>query len=502
VGYLEYDGQGRITDVNRTDLEMLGFTAEEMIGRPVWTFNVEEEVAREQVRAKLAGALPPGVNLERTYRRKDGSTFPGLCQDRLILDETGRIKGIRCTIQDITKLKQAEEHKASLEEQLRQSQKMEAIGRLAGGIAHDFNNLLTVINGYIHLSLLDLAPDDPMKGNIDQIQGAANRASNLTRQLLAFSRRQILDPKVLDLNGVLRDLYQILRRVIGEDIELVTLLDENAGRVKADPGQIEQVIMNLAVNARDAIPNGGNLIIEIADVELDKEYARSHVSVKPGPYVRLTVSDTGVGMTPEVRERIFEPFFTTKESGKGTGLGLSTVYGIVKQSGGNIWVYSEPGHGTVFKIYLPRVDEPAAGREGEKMELKESPCGNERILLVEDEEAVRELAAEFLRRHGYTVLEAQDGEGALLICGDHRGPIDLLLTDVVMPGMSARELSERLVSLRPETKVLYMSGYTDDAIVHQGILEKGIDFIQKPFSLAGLAKRVREVLDKDSKPPS
>ena len=376
---------------------------------------------------------------------------------------------------------------------------MEAIGRLAGGIAHDFNNLLTVINGYIHLSLLDLNADDPIRGNIDQIQGAANRASNLTRQLLAFSRRQILEFKVLDLNTVLRDLNKMLRRVIGEDIDLVAILGADLGKVKIDPGQVEQVIMNLAVNARDAMPNGGKLVLETANVELDEEYARTHVSVKPGSYVSLTVSDTGVGMTPQVKELIFEPFFTTKETGKGTGLGLSTVYGIVKQSGGNIWVYSEPGHGTVFKIYLPRVEGPVEDLS-EKVEGKEALRGAEKILLVEDESALRELAAELLRKQGYTVLEARHGDEALLVFRQHKGSIDLVLTDVVMPGMSARELEGHLAAMEPGIKVIYMSGYTDDAIVHQGILEKGVNFIQKPFTMVGLAKKVREVLDKDSNP--
>ncbi|HSB07684.1 MAG TPA: ATP-binding protein, partial [Thermodesulfobacteriota bacterium] len=376
--------------------------------------------------------------------------------------------------EDITELKRAEEEKTVLEDQLRQSQKVEAIGRLAGGIAHDFNNLLTVIKGYSQLSSTQLKEGDPLKGNIDEIQNAADRAASLTRQLLAFSRRQVMEMKVLDLNTILRDLDKMLRRVIGEDVELVTLLSEDLGRTKTDAGQIEQVVMNLAVNARDAMPSGGKLTIETANVELDESYSRSHVDVKPGHYVMFSVSDTGVGMTPEIRERIFEPFFTTKEKGKGTGLGLATAYGIVKQSEGNIWVYSEQGKGTTFKIYLPRVNEPLeeVGKEVLKEEL---PRGNETILIVEDEEEVRKLAAKILERQGYRILETSNGNDALVACEKHKSSIHLMLADIVMPGMSGSELAKLLKPLYPETKILYMSGYTDDAIVRHGVLEKGVN---------------------------
>jgi signal transduction histidine kinase/CheY-like chemotaxis protein len=393
----------------------------------------------------------------------------------------------------------SENEKAALEEQLRQSQKMEAIGRLAGGVAHDFNNLLTVINGYIQLSLMNLGNDDPLRKNLDHIQGAANRASNLTRQLLAFSRRQILEFKILDLNTILHDLNKMLHRVIGEDIELVNVLSKDLGKIKGDPGQIEQVIINLAVNARDAMPKGGRLVLVTANVELDEECARTPMSVNPGSYVKLSVIDAGTGMTPEVKERVFEPFFTTKERGKGTGLGLATVYGIVKQSGGDICVDSQLGQGTVFDIYFPRMDGPAE-RLGEKVEGVETPRGKETILLAEDEEMVRELASVILRNLGYTILEAKQGDEALLVFGQHKGSIDLLLTDVVMPGMSGRELAGHLASLGSKMKVLYMSGYTDDAVVRHGVLEKGVEFIQKPFTVARLAQKVREVLDKDSRP--
>jgi nitrogen-specific signal transduction histidine kinase len=397
--------------------------------------------------------------------------------------------------EDITERKRAEEENTALQEQLRQSQKMEAIGRLAGGIAHDFNNLLTVIKGYSQLSLVEIKEGDPLKLNIEEIRRAADRAADLTRQLLAFSRRQIMEMKVLDLNDLLKNLDKMLRRVIGEDIELFTLLAEDLGRVNTDPGQTEQVVMNLSVNARDAMPEGGKLTIETANVDLDDAYARNHVAVTPGRFVMISVSDTGVGMTPEVRDRVFEPFFTTKEKSRGTGLGCSTVYGIVKQSGGNIWVYSEPGKGTTFKIYLPRVDEPLE-KLGERVEVKEIPRGTETILIVEDEEEVRKLAVRILERQGYKVLEASQGLDAFIIAEKYEDLIHLLVTDVVMPKISGRELADRIAEIRPEIKVLYMSGYTDNAIVHHGVLREGIKFIQKPFTVEGLARKVREVLDK------
>ena len=399
--------------------------------------------------------------------------------------------------EDITELKRAEEEKAALQEQLRQSQKVEAIGRLAGGIAHDFNNYLTVIKGYSELSRFELKEGNPLRGNIDEIQNAAERAASLTRQLLAFSRRQVMEIQVLDLNTVLRDLEKMLRRVIGEDIELITLLAEDLGRARADVGQIEQVIMNLAVNAKDAMPSGGKLTIETANAELDESYARSHLDVKHGPYVMFSVSDTGVGMSPEVKERIFEPFFTTKEKGKGTGLGLSTTYGIVKQSGGHIWVYVEQGKGTTFKIYLPRVNEPLEEIR-KKVSKEELPRGDETILIVEDEEEVRKLAGKILERQGYRILETFNGNDALVACERHQSPIHLMLADIVMPGMSGSELGKLLKPLYPDIKTLYMSGYTDNAIVRHGVLEKGVNYIQKPFTMEGLAKKVREVLDKDS----
>jgi PAS domain S-box-containing protein len=390
---------------------------------------------------------------------------------------------------DITERKQ-------LEEQLRHAQKMEAVGQLAGGIAHDFNNLLTAINGYSDLALRRLDPEDPLRRSVEEIRKAGERAAALTRQLLAFSRKQVLQPLVLDLNSVVSDMERMLRRVIGEDVELGTALAHDLGSIKADPGQIEQVIMNLCVNARDAMPQGGRLTIETANVHLGEEHAaRRAGDLAPGPYVVLRVTDTGLGMDERTRERIFEPFFTTKGAGKGTGLGLSTVYGIVKQSGGGVSVASEVGRGSTFEVYFPRVGEGAReyrrGTEPEG-ELR----GTETVLLAEDEEMVRRLTREVLEIYGYRVLVAAGGGAALLICERHEGPIALLITDLVMPEMNGRELAARLASLRPEMKVLFMSGYTDASATGQGEFEDGSDFIQKPFTPVALARKVREVLDR------
>ncbi|HET6977972.1 MAG TPA: ATP-binding protein [Pyrinomonadaceae bacterium] len=381
------------------------------------------------------------------------------------------------------------------EMQLIQSQKLEAVGRLAGGISHDFNNLLTVILGYSDIMKRSLEEDDPLRRNIDEIIRASERAASLTRQLLAFSRKQVMQPKVFDLNIVVSDLEKMLRRMIGEDIELRVSAQTDLGNIKADPVQLEQVMMNLVVNARDAMPKGGKLSIETANVYLDEGYSQDHVSVVPGDYVMLAITDTGCGMNEETRQRIFEPFFTTKEQGKGTGLGLSTVYGIVKQSGGNIWVYSEEGHGTTFKIYFPRVT--AEAQEYKRAATaNEVPGGRETILLVEDAEWVRTLARQVLQTVGYRVLEAANADAAIRLCDSINGDrIDLLLTDVVMPGMSGNDMSRILLTKHPDMPVLYMSGYTDDAIVQHGVLEPGINFLQKPFTPSALALKVREVLD-------
>lgn len=457
---------------------------------------LSEELA---VEAREDRDLKRSRKLDLEFTCKDDSTYWSEVNLTFIRDSEGKAVGILGVSRDITERKRAEEEKAILQEELRQSQKMEAVGGLAGGIAHDFNNLLTVISGNCQLSLLELKEGDSRRGNIEEIKVAADRATSLTRQLLAFSRRQVLDMKALNLNTVIKELEKMLRRMIGEDVELVTSLADDLGMVKTDPGWIEQVIMNLAVNARDAMPSGGKLIIETNNAELDEPYARSHVALKPGLYVKLCVRDTGVGIAPEVRDHIFEPFFTTKKKGKGTGLGLSTVYGIVKQSGGSIRVYSEPGLGTTFHIYLPRVDESLEDMR-KKVTREELPGGGETILVVEDEEDVRRLAVRILEREGYTVLEASCGNDALVLSKDHKEPIHMVLTDVVMPGMSGLQLADQLIHVHPKMKVLYMSGYTDNGVFHQGNLKEGVNYIQKPFTIDGLMKKMREVLNKNSSP--
>jgi signal transduction histidine kinase/ActR/RegA family two-component response regulator len=390
---------------------------------------------------------------------------------------------------------------AQAQGQLEQAQKMDAIGRLAGGVAHDFNNLLTVILGRTDIILRHLKAEDPIRRGIELIQRTAGRAAELTKQLLAFSRKQVLEAVILDLGAVTTDMREMLARLIGEDIALVTNSAPGLGHVKADRGQIEQVVMNLAINARDAMPKGGHLIVETENVELDAEYVRRHMGARPGPHVMLAVSDSGVGIPREHQRHIFEPFFTTKNQGKGTGLGLATVYGIVKQSGGYIEVDSEPGRGTTFRIYLPRVD--ALAPAPDRAARPAAPAGGtETILLVEDEEGVRELARDILRAGGYTVIEARNGPEALLLCEHHQGPIDLLLTDVVMPRMSGRELAERMGPLRPDLSVLYMSGYTDDAVIRHGVLGADTAFLQKPFTPAALVQRVRETLDLAGREPA
>ncbi|HMK76072.1 MAG TPA: PAS domain S-box protein [Thermodesulfobacteriota bacterium] len=493
----------RFTYISPSVTRMLGYSVTEAMSQTVEetltpsSFEVAMEVFAEELAKEQSDGkdLFRSRTLELEENCKDGSTVWTESTMTFLRELDGRPVGILGITRDITERKKHEQEKTNLEEQLRQSQKMEAIGQLAGGVAHDFNNLLTVIKGYSQLSLNEMKENDPLRESIEEVRNAADRAADLTRKLLAFSCRQVLEMKVLDLNTVLRDLERMLRRLIGEDIELVTILTDGLGRVKTDPGWVEQIIMNLAVNARDAMPNGGKLTIETANVELDGAYAHKHIDVTPGRYVMLSMSDTGMGMTPEVRKQVFEPFFTTKEKGKGTGLGLSTVYGIVKQSGGNIWVYSEPGLGTTFKIYLPRADE-SIEEVREKVTGEEVSRGCETILLVEDEESVRRLTVEILKRQGYEVLEASCGDDALVLSKGHKEPIHIMLTDVVMPGMSGRELANQLKPFHPKMKVLYMSGYTDNTIINHGILNEGINYIQKPFTVDGLTKRVREVLDK------
>ena len=486
------DLEGKLTYINPSFLKMWGFERrEEAIGRPATDFWEAEEKAREIMAALGRQGTWMG---ELTAKKKDGALFDVELCGSMVADDAGRPVCMMASFVDVSARKAAEKALRETEEQFRQSQKLEAVGRLAGGVAHDFNNMLGAIIGYSDLILPGLEERDPLWSDISHIKDAAVRAAGLTRQLLAFSRKQTLEPRVLGLNDVVVNLERMLRRLIGEDIEFRTVLAEELGRVKADPGQVEQVIMNLAVNARDAMPEGGKLTIETANVELDEDYTRNHMSVTPGPHVMLAMSDTGCGMDSDTRSQIFEPFFTTKEVGKVTGLGLSTVYGIVKQSGGSIWVYSEPGKGTTFKIYFPLVEEAIEPEKAKKPSDRRSR-GQETVLVVEDEEVLRGLVKRMLGLLNYRALEAASGGEALLLCERHTEPIHLMITDMVMPQMGGRQLAERVASLHPEMKVLYMSGYTDNAIVHHGVLDPGTPFLQKPFTASSLAHAVREVLD-------
>jgi PAS domain S-box-containing protein len=487
-GVCRCDSNGILLDVNPALVAMLGCEAGgELVGENL--ANLYSDSQQWFSLADYLRTLQKFHGVAADWVRKDGASINVRLSGRAFRDKHNVIF-FELFAEDVTE-------RRALEQQLRQAQKMEAIGRLAGGIAHDFNNLLMVISGYSEFLLERIGPDPALRGPAQEIANAAGRATSLTRQLLAFSRKQMLAPKVVDLDGVVTENLKMLTRLIGEDIDLVMVPGPDIGAVKADPGQIEQVVMNLAVNARDAMPHGGKLTIETANVTLDANYARFHSPVKPGDYVMLAISDTGMGMDTETQTHIFEPFYTTKGL-KGTGLGLSTVYGIIKQSEGYIWVYSESGKGTTFKIYLPRVDAAAMPLEAMQPQATagEQPGpGHETILLVEDEENLRQLTRQSLENQGYSVIDAADGAAAIRLSQAHKGPIHLLLTDVIMPGMNGRELANQVSSSRPDMKVLYMSGYTENHIGHNGTLDQGIALLQKPFTLPALQAKVREVLD-------
>jgi len=484
------DWDGRFVLVNQATAEIYGTTVDALVGKTDADFNPNpEEVAHflRDDREVISSGRPKLISEEQVTNplTKQTRWFQTIKVPlRLPEEEASTLLGVAT---EITERKR-------LEEQLLQSQKMEAVGQLAGGVAHDFNNILTAIVGYTDLLAADFSPNSRELEDLEEIRKAARRAAALTRQLLSFSRKQMLEPRIIDLNGVVTNLEKMLRSLISENIELKTALATGLGAARADPNQIEQVIMNLAINARDAMPDGGTLTIETGNATLDENYAARHVSVVPGAYVMLAVTDTGCGMNEETKARMFEPFFTTKPPGRGTGLGLSTVYGIVKQSGGNIWLYSEPGRGTTFKIYLPTV---AALPEdiGKVVPVEAARHGGGTVLVVEDDDQLRRLTHRALAARGYTVLEADRGRAALDIARRHKGMIDLLLTDVVMPDTNGRKLADALRATRPGLRVLYMSGYPDGAIASHGMLEHGVAYLAKPFTTEAITRKVREVLD-------
>lgn len=481
---------GSILSWNQGATHIYGYVAEEIQGEPIAGLFTSDGLDQLQTNIET---LRRGESVSRYETRgltSTGTTIEIAVTMSPIQTMNGCLEGASAIIRDISNQKQ-------LQKEFFLSQKMEAVGRLAAGVAHDFNNLLTVVTGYSSLLLSELKETDRTYAEISEISKAGERAASLTRQLLAFSRKQVLQPRVLDLNSIVDDMDRMLQRVIGEDIDLIVLLDGNIWSVKADPAQIEQVIMNLAVNARDAMPKGGKLTIETSNIHLQETLTRRHLDIPPGAYVTLSVTDTGIGMDTETQARIFEPFFTTKDQGEGTGLGLSTVYGIVQQSGGTILVYSELGHGTTFKIYLPRVE--ASPARPSSPPVIHYPRGSETILVVEDEDAVRILVCSILQKQGYTVLWASNASEALRMAEQHNEKIDLMITDVIMPVMSGSELADRLQILRPGMNVLFMSGYSDNAIADQGILKPDTAFLEKPFEPHVLTKKVRDVLDR-SKP--
>jgi len=492
VGIVACDERGVLTLFNQVARSWHGLPAEPLPAEQ-WAEHYgwclpdgRTPLRREQIPLFRALEGERVSDVEMMIVPKQGEARTVLASGRPILDSEGNKLGAVAAMIDITERKH-------LEQQFRHSQKMEAVGHLAGGVAHDFNNFLTIITGYGQMIQRNLEPGSSMRAHVEEILKSGERAAALTRQLLTFSRRQDFSPRMLDLNTVVSSTENMIHLLMGNEIELLTVLPAGLGLVRGDPGQIEQIIMNLAVNARDAMPNGGSMTLETCNVELDETYARGHVQVKPGSYVMLAVTDTGCGMDSSTQAHIFEPFFTTKDLGKGTGLGLATVYGIVKQHGGNVWVYSEPGQGTAFKIYFPRVETGAPKTEPHRPAAPELR-GSETILVVEDENAVRSLMVRMLRSMGYWVLEASRADEALMVCLRHKGPVHLLLTDVVMPQKSGRDLIDQLRPLRPDIKVLFTSGYTEEAL-HRKVLERDAAFIPKPFTEETLARKVRDVLD-------
>jgi PAS domain S-box-containing protein len=472
----------RYLAVNDAAVREYGYSREEFLAMTITDVRLGEIPPALLEELRMPNATPKVVLSK--LQKKNGETLV-----IEITTHTVEVEGRACRIavaKDVTE-------RARLEEQLRQSQKMEAVGRLAGGVAHDFNNVLSVILSYSEIVLSDLTQNDPRRGDVEEIQKAAKRAAGLTKQLLMFSRQQVLERRVIDLNDLLAGMDKMLRTVLGADVDLVSVSAPELGRIRVDPSSIEQVILNLVVNARDAMPTGGKLTLETGNVVLDEAYALEHMGVKPGPHVMLAVTDTGCGMGKATLARIFEPFFTTKPTGKGTGLGLSTVFGIAQQSGGSVWVYSEPGKGTTFKVYFPRIGDSIDARRTTKTPIARR--GSETVLLVEDDDQVRMVARGILGLSGYRVLEARNARDAILRSERHQGKIHLLLTDVVMPHMSGTELASRLVAARPDMRVLCMSGYTDDSIVRHGVLEADVAFLQKPITPESLTTKIREVLD-------
>ncbi|MGC8832871.1 MAG: ATP-binding protein, partial [Armatimonadota bacterium] len=484
------DASWNVAYANPAFENITGLDKQNIIGRHVTELNLDEKALKTAVEKAQQLKTWSGRMLGS---KTDGSRYHANVNLSPIYGNDGKLAGYMLLIRDISE-------EVILQQQLEQAQKMEAIGRLAGGVAHDFNNILTAIGGFADILASKLDRGNPHRKYVEHIQNSVDKASALTKQLLAFSRKQVVEPKPLRINDVIAEIEPMLRSIIGEDIMLTTILKEAV--VTVDPSQIEQVIMNLVVNSRDAMPQGGHLTIETAKVWLDEAYCQRHHDTTPGEYAMLAVTDTGCGISPDVLPHIFEPFFTTKEKGKGTGLGLSTVYGIVKQNGGSVWVYSEVGKGTTVKVYLPLAKTAPIAKQKQVEPVPVEVTGSETILLVEDEQTVRLLAHEILTDRGYTVLEAPNGEEAIQISESYEGEIDILVTDVIMPGMSGKEVAEHILRRRPKLKVLYMSGYTDNSIVHHGVLDSGVAYIQKPFTPDGLARKIREVLASPAKPAS